>query len=82
MKYIYGMHLEKLKNGDFKIKSNKKYIWRIPEKFEKENISKGDIVLALCNNTKAPVIVLDIFENDKEKINHKKIIKILDKNKK
>lgn len=76
------MHLEKLKNGDFKIKSNKKYTWSISKKLEKENISKGDIVLALCKNTKAPVIVLDVFENDYEKIKRKKIIKILDKNKK
>lgn len=82
MKYIYGMHLEKLKNGDFKIKNTKKYIWCVSEKLEKENVSKGDIVLALCNNTKAPVIVLDIFENDDEKIKRKKVIKILDKNKK
>lgn len=82
MIFIEGIHIHKSKNGDFKIKNNKKYIWRIPEKFEKENISKGDMVLALCKNTKAPVIVLDIFESDEEKTNHKKIIKILEQNKK
>lgn len=82
MKYIYGIHLEKLKNGDFKIKSNKKYTWSIPKKLEKENISKGDIVLVACKNTKAIVIVLDVFENNDEKIKRKKIIKVLDKNKK
>lgn len=82
MKYIYGIHFDNLKNGEFKIKNNRKYIWRIPEKFEKENISKGDIVLVLCKNHKAPVIVLDVFENYDEKIKRKKIIKILDKNKK
>lgn len=76
------MHLERLKNGDFKIKSNKKYVWIIPSKLEKENISKGDIILAACKNCKAPVIVLDVFENDDEKIKRKKVIKILDKNKK
>ncbi|WP_283705073.1 DUF5839 family protein [Clostridium perfringens] len=81
MKHICGMHLEKLKNGDWKIKNNKKYTWSISKKLEKENISKGDIVLALCKNTKAPVMVLDVFENDDEKIKRKKIIKILDKNK-
>lgn len=80
MKYICGMHLKKLKNGDFKVKNNKKYIWSISKKLEKENISKGDIVLALCKNTKSSVIVLDVFENDNEKIKRKKIIKILDKN--
>ena len=82
MKFIYGMHLERLKNGEFKIKSNKKYTWIIPSKLEKETISKGDIVLAACKNHKAPVIVLDVFENDDEKIKRKKVIKILDKNKK
>ncbi|WP_415336101.1 DUF5839 family protein [Clostridium perfringens] len=82
MKYIYGVHLERLKNGDFKIKSNKKYTWGISKKLEEKNVSKGDIVLALCKNHKAPVIVLDVFENDDEKIKRKKIIKILDKNKK
>lgn len=81
MKCIYGMHLYKSESVKFKIKSDKKYTWFIPEKLEKE-ISKGDIVLALCKNTKAPVIVLDIFESEEEKSRHKKIIKILDKNKK
>lgn len=81
MKYVTGIHLT-IKNNEISIKSKKQYTWVIPEKLEKENISKGDIVLVACKNTKAPVIVLDIFESDKERIKHKKVLKILSKVKK
>lgn len=81
MKLIEGVHIRKSKNGDIKINHMGKFTWIIPEKLEKENISKGDIVLVDCKNTKAPVIVLNVFESD-EKIKHKKVIKILDRVKK
>ncbi|MGU9302629.1 hypothetical protein ACV3ZX_16145 [Clostridium perfringens] len=40
------------------------------------------MVLAECKNTKAPVIVLNVLEISQEKKKYKKIIKILEKNKK
>ena len=81
MKFIEAMHLYKCKDGVLKIRQSGKYTWGVPKKLEKENISKGDIVLVTCQNTKAPVIVLNIFEsyNKKLKYRHKKVIKILDK---
>lgn len=82
MKFIEGIHIHKTKTGEYKIKQGKKYIWSVPEKLEKENISKGDIVLVDCLSIKAPVIVFNIFEGQTEKTNHKRVIKILDKNKK
>lgn len=82
MKFIEGVHIHKSKNGDVKIKQSGKYIWFIPEKLEKGNISRGDIVLVECKNTKAPVIVLNVFESEEEKIKHKKVLKILDRVKK
>lgn len=78
MKYIIGVHIIN-KNSEIIIRNKKKFTWVVPEKLEKENISKGDIVLVACKNTKAPVIVLDIFESDKEKVKHKKVLKILSK---
>ncbi|ELU5588527.1 hypothetical protein SCB17_003046 [Clostridium perfringens] len=81
MKFIEAMHLYKSKDGGLYIRNNKKYFWIIPENLEKENIYQGDIVLALCKNTKAPVLVLNIFlsENKKLKHKHKKVTKVLDK---
>lgn len=78
MKFIQGMHVHKEKNGELKVKQ-KKYTWIIPEELNQKDISKGDIVLACCKNTGAPVIVLNVFESDEEKIKHKKVLKILDK---
>lgn len=82
MKIVKGMHVYKNKNGDICISGSKPYTWEIPKKLEKENIKQGYIVLAECKNTKAPVIVLNVLENNQEKTKYKKIIKILDKNKK
>lgn len=82
MKYIEGIHFRKNKSDELKLKINKKYIWSIPEELERKDIVKGDIVLAECKNTKAPIIVLNVFESDQENMKYKKIIKILDKNKK
>ena len=82
MKLIKGMHIYKNEKGIICIKGAKPYIWEIPEKLEKVKIRQGDIVLAKCKNTKAPVIVLNVFENDEvenKKLNYKKIIKILEK---
>lgn len=81
MRFIEGIHVHKTEVGEWKIKQGKKYIWSIPEKLEKENISKGDIVLVDCLNTKAPILVFNIFESQTKKTNHKRVIKILDKNK-
>ncbi len=82
MKIIKGMHVDKNKNGVVCIRGSKPYTWEIPKKLEKENIKQGDIVLVNCKNTKAPVIVLNVLEIMEEKTKHKKIIKILEKNKK
>ncbi|GAA0068312.1 hypothetical protein UT300002_30970 [Clostridium perfringens] len=49
---------------------------------EKENIKQGDIVLVNCKKAKAPVVVLNVLEIMEEKTKHKKVIKILEKNKK
>ena len=54
----------------------------IIQRIEPENIKQGDIVLAECKNTKAPVLVLNVLEILEEKKKYKKIIKILEKNKK
>ncbi|MCJ8342651.1 MAG: DUF5839 family protein [Cetobacterium sp.] len=64
------------------MRSTKPYTWEIPKKLEKENIKQGDIVLVNCKNTKAPVMVLNVFETIEEKKKYKKVIKILEKNKK
>ncbi|MBO3314519.1 DUF5839 family protein, partial [Clostridium perfringens] len=61
---------------------NKLYTWEVSKKLEEKNIEQGDIVLAECKNTKAPVIVLNVLEISQEKKKYKKIIKILEKNKK
>ncbi|EHR0219557.1 hypothetical protein KS664_003219 [Clostridium perfringens] len=53
MKFIEAMHLYKCKDGVLKIRQSGKYTWGVPKKLEKENISKGDIVLVTCQNTKA-----------------------------
>ncbi|EHR0219629.1 hypothetical protein KS664_003310 [Clostridium perfringens] len=82
MKIIKGMHIYKNKDGGFYIRGNKLYTWEVSKKLEEKNIEQGDIVLAECKNTKAPVIVLNVLEIMEEKIKHKKIIKILEKNKK
>ncbi|MGU8478581.1 DUF5839 family protein [Clostridium perfringens] len=82
MKIIKGMHIYKNKDGGFYIIGNKLYTWEVSKKLEEKNIEQGDIVLAECKNTKAPVIVLNVLEIKEEKIKHKKIIKILEKNKK
>lgn len=55
---------------------------KFQKKLEEKNIEQGDIVLAECKNTKAPVIVLNVLEISQEKKKYKKIIKILEKNKK
>ncbi|MDT7976711.1 DUF5839 family protein, partial [Clostridium perfringens] len=64
------------------IRGNKLYTWEVSKKLEEKNIEQGDIVLAECKNTKAPVIVLNVLEISQEKKKYKKIIKILEKNKK
>lgn len=79
MKFIKGMHTYKNEYGYYRIKYSKLYIWEIPKNLEKENISQGDIVLAICKNSVAPIMVLSVFESNDEKIKHKKVIKILDK---
>lgn len=79
MKIIKGMHFYKNKNGVLCLRGAKPYTWEIPKKLEKENIKQGDIVLADCKNTKAPVIVLNVSEIMDEKTKHKKVIKILEK---
>ncbi|MGU8655369.1 hypothetical protein ACV3RG_16840 [Clostridium perfringens] len=40
------------------------------------------IFLVDCKNTKAPVVVLNVLEIMEEKTKHKKVIKILERNKK
>ncbi|MCW5211279.1 hypothetical protein F1Z29_07160 [Clostridium perfringens] len=50
------------------------------KKIRKKNIEQGDIVLAECKNTKAPVIVLNVLEISQKKRNIKNY-KILEKNK-
>ncbi|EGT3601873.1 DUF5839 family protein [Clostridium perfringens] len=82
MKIIKGMHIYKNKDGGFYIRGNKLYAWEVSKKLEEKNIEQGDIVLAECKNTKAPVIVLNVLESMEEKTKHKKIIKILEKIKK
>ncbi len=82
MKIIKAMHFSKNKNNVICLRGAKPYTWEIPEKLEKENIKQGDIVLAECKNTKAPVLVLNVLEIMEEKKKYKKIIKILEKNKK
>ena len=82
MKIINGMHIYKNKDGGFYIRGNKLYTWEVSKKLKEENIEQGDIVLAECKNTKAPVIVFNVFEINQEKKKYKKIIKILEKNKK
>ncbi|EOU1132037.1 DUF5839 family protein [Clostridium perfringens] len=82
MKIIKGMHIYKNKDGSFYIRGNKLYTWEVSKKLEEKNIEQGDIVLAECKNTKAPVIVLNVLEISQEKKKYKKIIKILEKNKK
>ncbi|EGT3601637.1 hypothetical protein FT888_15780 [Clostridium perfringens] len=64
------------------MKGVKPYTWEIPKKLEKENIKQGDIVLVNCKKAKAPVVVLNVLEIMEEKTKHKKVIKILEKNKK
>ncbi|EJT6155095.1 hypothetical protein N2W29_003273 [Clostridium perfringens] len=64
------------------MRGNKLYTWEVSKKLEEKNIEQGDIVLAECKNTKAPVIVLNVLEISQEKKKYKKIIKILEKNKK
>ncbi len=81
MKVIKAMHIYKNKDGGFYIRGNRSYTWEISKRLEK-NIEQGDIVLANCKNTKAPVIVLSVLEIMEEKNKYKKIIKILEKNKK
>ncbi|XZH18518.1 DUF5839 family protein (plasmid) [Clostridium perfringens] len=76
MKIIKGMHIYKNKDGGFCIRGNKLYTWELSKNLEKENIKQGDIVLANCKNTKAPVIVLNILEVMEEKTKYKKVIKI------
>lgn len=80
MKAINGIHLRK-SNNQFVVKNKKSYTWIVPEKIESD-LKAGDIVLVNCKNTKAPVLVLKIFDFGDKKIKHKKIIKILEKNKK
>lgn len=82
MKIIKGMHIYKNKAGGFYIRGNKLYTWEVSKKLEEKNIEQGDIVLAECKNTKAPVIVLNVLEISQEKKKYKKNIKILEKNKK
>ena len=82
MKIIKGMHVDKNKKGITYIRGVKPYTWKIPEKLENENIKQGNIVLVECKNTKAPVIVLNVSEIMEEKAKYKKVIKILEKNKK
>lgn len=82
MKIIKAMHFYKNKNGVLFLRGAKPYTWEIPKKLENENIKQGDIVLVNCKNTKAPVIVLNVLEIMEEKNKYKKIIKILEKNKK
>ena len=82
MKIINGMHIYKNKDGGFYIRGNKLYTWEVSKKLKEENIEQGDIVLAECKNPKAPVIVFNVFEINQEKKKYKKIIKILEKNKK
>ncbi|WP_349398444.1 DUF5839 family protein [Clostridium perfringens] len=64
------------------MRGNRLYTWEVSKKLEEKNIEQGDIVLAECKNTKAPVIVLNVLEISQEKKKYKKIIKILEKNKK
>ncbi len=85
MKVIKAMHIYKNKDGGFYIRGNKLYTWEVSKKLEEGNIEQGDIVLAECKNTKAPVIVLNVLnvlEINQEKKKYKKVIKILEKNKK
>lgn len=82
MKFIEGIHVHKVKSGIMKINQKKTYIWTIPEKLEKECIEKGDLVLVRCKNTKAPVVVLNVFDNKFDDIKHKTVIKVLEKVKK
>ena len=82
MKIIRAIHFSKNKDNFISLKYVKPYTWEVPKNLEKETLREGDIVLAECKNTKAPVMVLDVLEIMDEKTNHKKIIKILEKNKK
>lgn len=82
MKIVKAVHFYKNKDNVICLRGAKPYTWEIPKKFEKENINQGDIILVPCKNTKAPVIVLNVLEIMEEKTKHKKIIKILEKNKK
>ncbi|GAA0068408.1 hypothetical protein UT300002_31950 [Clostridium perfringens] len=82
MKIIKAMHIYKNKDGGFYIRGNKSYTWEFSKKLYKENIKQGDIVLVECKNTKAPVIVLNILEIMDKKTKHKKILKVLERNKK
>lgn len=61
IKFIVAIHISKRKDGRMKIRNCERYIWGIPEKLEKENILLEDILLFPCKNTKAPVMVLNIF---------------------
>ncbi|EDT13238.1 DUF5839 family protein [Clostridium perfringens] len=81
MMFIEAMHIYKFKDGRIKLKTSGKYIWAIPKRLEEENISLGDIVLVPCKKNNAPVIVLNVFENNNKKFGykHKKVIKVLDK---
>ncbi|ELU5588532.1 hypothetical protein SCB17_003052 [Clostridium perfringens] len=82
MKIIKAMHFYKNKNGVLCLRGAKPYTWEIPKKLEEENIKQGDIVLVNCKKTKAPVMILNVLEIMEEKTKHKKVIKILEKNKK
>lgn len=82
MKIVKAVHFYKNKDNVICLRGAKPYTWEIPKKFEKENIKQGDIILVPCKNTTAPVIVLNVLEIMEEKTKYKKIIKILEKNKK
>lgn len=92
MKLVEGFFIKKYTRGTKKgkeyIKNIKRYVWSIPKELENE-IQVGDEVLVettwLKDNKyisgKTKVLVINIYENDKEQEVRKKVLKILNKHK-
>lgn len=78
---IKAYHIMSKKNGKLQLNTAKLFHWHIPKGMRDIPIEKKDIVLVETRKGQKPVLVMDVYREERQKMKEKnnRIIKLIEK---